>query len=212
MVAPVLRGGPIKLYRYVIVYDTGGAPNYDAPCLTLALCKPGIRRAAVKGDVVLAFTGANLGREPHAVRWAGVVAERMEFSEYWEDARFDGKKPHASPTPDNIYRPDVHGALIQEPNPVHDHGNIARDIGGRNVLTFDQWWHFPHPSPVLSDEFEKFRIHNPRQGHRVSEIDGPKWAALSRWLDANVVGNAMENSRNRGCGPSAARRVTRSRC
>lgn len=202
----------MKLYRYVIVYDEGSAPNYDPPCATLAICKPAIRRRARPGDVVLAFTGVNLGEEPHAVRWAGVVAERMTFAEYWEDARFHCKKPHASPTPDNIYRPDAHGVLIQEPNPVHDERNVDRDTRGLNVLAFDQWWRFPPPSPVLLPRFNEFRVHNPRQGHRVSEIDGPKWAALSRWLDANVVGNAMENSRTGGCGPSAARRVTRSRC
>ncbi len=202
----------MKLYRYVIVYDVGSAPNYDPPCATLAICKPAIRRTASPGDVVLAFTGSTLGTAPHAVRWAGVVAESMTFAAYWADHRFEAKKPHATPTPDNIYKPDMHGVLVQERNPVHDQRNIARDVGGRNVLAFDQWWHFPHQSPELPDEFEEFRIHNPRQGHRVSEIDGPKWAALSRWLDANVVGNAMENSRTGGCGPSAARRVTRSRC
>lgn len=200
----------MRLYRYAIVYDTGSAPNYDPPYATLALCKPAIRRKAKEGDVVLAFCGATLGNEPHAVRWAGVVARRMTFAEYWGDSIFEAKKPSASVTPDNIYRPDEKGALVQVPNSVHGKEDVIRDTSGHHVLAFDPWWRFPSPSPVLPDEFEALRIYPPRQGHRVSEVDALTWDALRRWLEANVAPRAIEtedagSSASPSCGPRKER-------
>jgi hypothetical protein len=62
------------VWTYVITYDEGGAPNFEPPATTLTVCKPRIRRAAERGDVVLAFNGARLNpAEPHSVRWAGVA-------------------------------------------------------------------------------------------------------------------------------------------
>lgn len=54
----------MKLYRYVMTYDTGLAPNpYHGYC-TLALCKPQIRRTAQVGDWIMGFgsVSAGLGR------------------------------------------------------------------------------------------------------------------------------------------------------
>lgn len=50
-----------KLYTYRETYDTGFAPNPFQGVLTLANCKPAIRRTAEVGDWVAAFT-ANIVR------------------------------------------------------------------------------------------------------------------------------------------------------
>jgi len=127
----------MRVFSYVIVVDRGGAPNFEPPLPTLAVCKPKIRLKADKGDLVLAFTGRTLGPEPHAVRWAGIVGERFTFEEYWNDPRFVTKKPGVADHPDNIYRPNGTG-LEQVTNETHDRRSMETDLGGRHVLAFDR--------------------------------------------------------------------------
>ena len=43
----------MKLYSYVMKYDDGFAPNTTGEYLTLATCKPNIRRVAKVGDYVI---------------------------------------------------------------------------------------------------------------------------------------------------------------
>jgi hypothetical protein len=49
----------MRAYRYVIQHDEGSAPNYEPP-VTLAICKPRIRKGARAGDLVIAFEGGDL--------------------------------------------------------------------------------------------------------------------------------------------------------
>ncbi|MBK7522567.1 MAG: hypothetical protein IPI75_21070 [Gammaproteobacteria bacterium] len=39
----------MRVHTYVIAVDAGSAPNYDPPFVTLAVCKPRIRRKAEIG-------------------------------------------------------------------------------------------------------------------------------------------------------------------
>ena len=142
----------MKLYTYVIQYDSGAAPNYEPPFTTLAVCKPEIRRRAEAGNAVLAFTGSNLSREPHSVCWAGVIKKKLTFAEYWRDRSFQGKKPGRSRTPDNIYEP-LGDELRQVPNTTHDEGNRLTDVGGVSVLVMDPVWHFGSGGPILPVDF-----------------------------------------------------------
>ncbi len=170
----------MKVYTYVIATDAGSAPNYDPPCLTLAICKPKIRSTAEPGDLVLAFNGAALGRNPHGVRWAGIVAEKLSFTDYWHDQRFAGKKPGACSRPDNLYEP-AGLDFRQVPNSVHGPTSKARDLGGRFVLTFEPWWYFGNTAPILPSEF-RLRMENGRRAHRVHTLSDSDWDRLERWL------------------------------
>jgi hypothetical protein len=176
----------MRIFTYVQVNDGGAAPNYDPPAVTLAVCKPRIRMKAEPGDVVLGFAGRPLGPNPHGVRWAGVVAEKLSFAEYWNDSRFRGKKPNRSATPDNIYRP-LEGELVQVPNRTHGPRDIARDTGGRFVLAFDPFWRFGDAAPILPERFG-LRIIIGRRGHRVTELSPRRWRELRAWLDALTRG------------------------
>jgi hypothetical protein len=171
----------MRVYSYVIVSDNGGAPNFDGLNATLALCKPKIRIRAQPGELVLAFTGSSLGPEPHSVRWAGIVAECLTFSDYWNDERFACKKPGAARMPDNIYRPSG-SALIQVPNVKHGPESISRDLGGQYVLVFDPAWHFGPSAPLLPDRFG-LRMIGSRRAHRVTEISAAEGKDLRKWLD-----------------------------
>jgi hypothetical protein len=115
------------VWTYVMTHDLGGAPNFEPPAITLTLCAPRVRLQARLGDLVIAFNGKTvrgvsgneLHPERHSVRWAGIIAEAIPLADYWDDLRFEGKKPGKSRGfPDNIYRL-VLARLEQVPNPTH---------------------------------------------------------------------------------------------
>lgn len=67
----------MRVWTYAIATDVGGAPNFEGPAATLAICKPPIRRGAGIGDLVLAFNGRGrngmLARVGSRTRCAGPV-------------------------------------------------------------------------------------------------------------------------------------------
>lgn len=193
----------MRVYTYVIAVDSGTAPNFDPPFATLAICKPRIRRVGEIGDFVLAFTGRSVGPEPHAVCWAGRVREKLTFLEYWKDVRFQGKKPHKSGTPDNIYRPTGGGFELQ-PNPAHSEDQTAHDLGGKYVLVFQPTWHFGRMGPILPEHFGLRMIGN-RRGHRRVQYSPDRLARLISWLDGKI-------ERQDGSGPPHLEPNRRSFC
>ncbi|WP_301408840.1 hypothetical protein [Pseudomonas aeruginosa] len=108
----------MRIHTYVIATDAGSAPNYDPPAVTLAVCKPRIRKKAKAGDLVLAFAGSKVNPiSGHSVVWAGIVSEVLTFTEYWNDRRFVSKKPERTVVPDNFYKPIGNGLLAWQPIP-----------------------------------------------------------------------------------------------
>ena len=174
----------MRVHTYVIATDAGSAPNYDGPFVTLAVCKPRIRRKAEIGELVLAFAGKQVNpTEPHSVVWGGIVAEKMSFAGYWGDRRFAGKKPDRSKHPDNFYRP-VDSGLLWVKNDVHGPEATNHDTGGQFVLGFSPSWQFGAYGPLMPTEFG-LRMVNGRRGERVSELSEPEWKRLKTWLDGH---------------------------
>jgi len=161
-----------RTYTYVIVSDGGGAPCYEKGLLTLALCKPAIRRTARLGDLVLAYNSKKLG-DSNRVPWAGVVKEKLSFADYWNDKRFKGRG-------DNIYRPvegappePVAGAFEHPGGALHpEESHWKRDLGGLWVLAFEPWWYFGAAGPLAR---EGLRMGRGYIGHRVFEGGEAGW-------------------------------------
>lgn len=175
----------MRVHTYVIATDAGSAPNYDPPLVTLAVCKPRIRRKAKIGDLVLAFAGKSVNpTEPHTVIWAGVVKEKMTFFEYWENKRFDCKKPDGSDRPDNFYRPSG-GGLLWVQNPTHGPEEAEHDIRGQYVLAFKPTWQFGAQGPVLPFDFG-LRMVSGRRGERVTDLSEEEWCRLFAWLNEQL--------------------------
>ena len=190
----------MQVWSYVIVVDDGGAPNFERPATTLAICKPSIRRKAKVGDLVIAFTGQSLCWEPHAVRWAGIVAESLPFKDYWDDPRFQNKKPNVARTkPDNIYYPKG-SELLQIKNEKHGPKNVTTDLRGERVLIFKPSWKFNYTSPdaVLPEKFG-LRITGVRRGHRKRTISPAQWCELKAWLDSAPRDRQVQNLSGRDC-------------
>jgi len=202
-----------KVFRYVLATDNGTAPSYAPPCLTLTLCKPQIRKAAAAGDLVIAFAGSSLDRNPEAVIWAGVVTERLSLAEYWQDARFQAKKGAPPQVLDNIYEPDPRSpdGYRQHWHAYHDATSHMRDVGGRNALIFgsQDTWVFRNTPRVLPASFG-LSMGSARRGHQTTFIDDRHWQELRAWLSNGQVAAAdVEPSANQVIGrrPSAGRRA-----
>ena len=208
----------MRVHTYVIVVDSGAAPNYDKPFTTLAVCKPRIRRKAAVGELVLAFAGQKVNPyEPHTVVWAGIVAEKLTFAEYWNDQRFAAKKPDRTPTPDNFYRPTKDGGLMWVENPVHEADAMQHDTDGLYVLAFSPIWRFGANGPPLPADFG-LRMTHGRRGERVADITESEWRRLEAWLDSHAQMEKGPSSPGRRCTPGkrtaskAPLRPGRSRC
>jgi Nucleotide modification associated domain 2 len=135
----------LRLFSYVVARDYGFAPNPFFNVCTLATCKPGIRRLAQVGDWVIGTGTANRNRAGYLV-YAMKVAETMTFEGYWNDPRFQLKKPNLRSSKkvafgDNIYsRAPAGGAWCQldshhsfangSPNPA----NIENDTKADRML------------------------------------------------------------------------------
>lgn len=171
------------VHTYVIAVNSGAAPNYDAPMVALAVCKPRIRRKANISELVLAFAGQKINPyEPHTVVWAGLVKEKMTFAAYWNDARFQTKKADRSPTADNFYRPTEGGGLMWMENPVHGPEAAQRDLNGHLVLAFKPAWRFGANGPPLPASFG-LRMTHGRRGERLTDLTDAEWRRLEAWLN-----------------------------
>lgn len=125
-----------RIYRYVLMNDGGMAPCPDNGWLTLATCKPGIRKTAKQGDWVIGnFPSPN----NELVAWAGRVQHTMSVGDYGTAHLLDRK--------DALYPNDSNGVPHRDPrklpgyHPTCDH--IRKDTTGE-VLIFDAeaTWYF----------------------------------------------------------------------
>ena len=71
-------------YSYVQPHDTNLAPCIVGDKLTLALCKPVIRRVASVGDVIIAWGSGSKGNQTGKVKYVIRVDEKVEFVNYMD--------------------------------------------------------------------------------------------------------------------------------
>lgn len=150
----------MRLFSYIVVYDTGFSPNPFFGYCTLACCKPNIRRSAQPGDWIIGISPKNDGNR---LVYAMKINEKLTFDEYWRDARFEGKKPdfrsgrEVDRPGDNIYEPLANGDFRQLPS-FHSSGrkedpaNKKHDLGGRYVLIAEDFYYFGSEAKPLPDE------------------------------------------------------------
>ena len=161
----------MKLYSYVVTYDTGFAPNPFFGYCTLACCKPEIRRSAQKGDWVVGLTPKTNGNRIVYHMRADDVME--SFADYWADRRFGVKKPtdaggFRGKCGDNIYQPLASGGYRQlrsmhSKGDAEDEETKAHDLGGRRVLISENFAYFGSKALPLPTELQSLIV---ARGHR----------------------------------------------
>jgi hypothetical protein len=145
----------LRLFAYKQTHDTGFAPNPFHGFLTLATCKPEIRRCKHKGDWIAGFTstgltkgGTRVGEE--RLIYLMRVGEVVPLEQYFADPRFAAKRasrpedvtaPCVCSVGDNIYELRD-GQWIQYPNRSHGSEQILKDTRGRNALISTEFFYF----------------------------------------------------------------------
>ncbi|TMJ19812.1 MAG: hypothetical protein E6G92_08590 [Alphaproteobacteria bacterium] len=161
----------MEIYRYVMTSDDGIAPCPDQGMISLATCKPVIRRCARPGDWVLGCHGAPA--ELGAVAWAGRVHRSVSIGDY--EREFRGRA-------DALYRQKPDGMFERlRPEYHHSPDDIRKDQSG-SVLIFDpeRSWYFGDGPQVLPPQL----IHVAPRGrnHRVNGLLLGDPERLAAWL------------------------------
>lgn len=187
-----------KIYSYVIVRDYGFAPNPYSGFCTLATCKPGIRGGASVGDWVAGFGAAKNHRIGRLV-YAMCVDEVMTFEQYWEDPRFQVKKPILNGSlkrayGDNIYSRSGGGWVQADSHHSHIGGrqnldNLRRDTRSNRVLVSSDFYYFGNNAvevPAIARFSGRHDICRPGRGHMFNYPDQLTHSFL-RWLKSEMT-------------------------
>lgn len=146
-----------RLYSYKMTHDTRFAPNPLFGVLTLATCKPRLRKYAKVGDWISGWTSQRIAHNPTPVGeekliYLARVSEKLTFAEYWE--KYPEKQPVFTYDKDvlerfgdNIYKP-VEGGFEQIRNIDHNAGDMARDLSGEYVLLCKEFYYFSCINPL----------------------------------------------------------------
>lgn len=194
------ESGAMKLYSYVVARDYGFAPNpFDGVC-TLATCKPDIRQRAVVGDWVVGLASKQDKPESSLV-YAMRVDKVLTYDAYWNDARFQAKKPSRASSVkqlfgDNIYHRNEQGCWLQLDshhsldNGLPNQRNIDNDTKSEGVLISEHFAYWGSRAIPVPSEFLDFDGHSLQLNRGYKTHFPPGFAeAFVTWFEGlNVKG------------------------
>jgi hypothetical protein len=194
----------VKLYRYILTSDTGMAPCIDDGLVSLATCKPVIRRCASLGDWVI---GCHAGPTPGVVAWAGRIIRALPIGSYEQE--FRGRS-------DAIYRQRPDGTFERlRPDYHPDPRQIKRDESGfALVFDPDSTWYFGDKPKALPGTLLDLAPNG--QGHRVNGVQTGDGARLLLWLESiglpGIHGQPLHDDDDPSCSPCKPRPKNRGNC
>jgi hypothetical protein len=177
-----------RIYFYKLTADDDGAPCVTGDLLSLAICKPMIRRTAREGNLIFGFA-ANSLRPDNRLIYVARVTKKLCDGEYYKDARYAQRG-------DRNYRLEDDRFVWKSGSLHHGPEHLDHDLGKppeysrANVLLSTDFRYFGKDG---SDEYKsKFHsvcwaVERLGIGHRVwhvpdlrNELDRvAKWAWLS---------------------------------
>ncbi|MGJ8665988.1 MAG: hypothetical protein ACSHW7_06470 [Patiriisocius sp.] len=182
----------MKLYSYKLDHDYGLAPNPFGQFCTLAVCKPTIRsnKKLNIGDWVIG-TGSKKLKKNHHLIFAMEVSERITFQEYWDDERFQYKKPLLNGSlvqmyGDNFYHKTLKGDWIQEASAhsiVDNEQHLKNDTSGKFVLISENFFYFGNNSPKIPNEL--LEVCNEGRNMKSESISDEITKEFLKWLKKN---------------------------
>ena len=182
----------MRLFSYKLESDTGFAPNPFFEVLTLATCKPQIRKSKRVGDWIAGFTskalcGDNVGEE--RLIYVMQVTGKIPLSEYFFHPDFQNKIPDLSckefvyQAGDNIYK--LHGTgFVQIPNRNHTLNDQRHDLSGEFVLVSTQFFYFGK-NPLEIPEHVRPTIPRGQSAHGSLTHDAEQSSAFIRFVIEN---------------------------
>ena len=193
----------MKLYSYILTYDTGFAPNPFHGYCTLATCKPTIRRTAQAGDWIIGTGSKNMNTcskekkidKSGDLVYAMRVTDVLTFDEYWNDPRFKDKRPIEGAGEkwecgDNIYYKSFRTNDLEQIDwCYHCPADKGRDTKTDRVLISDDFIYWGSDGPPMPPEFAE--LVSTTQGHKCRFPEGDVLKFVG-WLratgDIGVVG------------------------
>jgi len=149
----------VRLFSYKLHSDTGFAPNPFWGVLTLATCKPQIRKSKRAGDWIAGFTsnslcGDHVGEE--RLLYLMQITDKLPIAQYFLHPDFQYKIPDLTreefvyQAGDNIYKQQDHD-FLQIPNRNHIENDTRHDVSGEFVLV-STWFYYFGISPIKIPE------------------------------------------------------------
>jgi len=174
---------------YIITRDYGFAPNPFQGILTLATCKPRIRKSAQVGDYLIGNSPKASGNK---LIYMAQVEEITTFDKYWADPRFQNKKPVMNGSFKTLYGDNIYhhegGEWIQanshhsKENGLVNHANLAKDTGTTDqVLICPRFFYLGASMIDIAQAFPNC-VHYGIGHHAVSEDE---CKALWNYLEIN---------------------------
>lgn len=166
-----------RIYLYKMICDNGGAPCIQNKLLSLAICKPQIRKQAEVGSLILGFVGKTMIRHASsppdcALIYAARVTKVIPGKEYYDDRGSYSRRA------DSIYRWNENEHRFHWiKNDFHDNpDSIDHDLGKNRdhcqVLLSNNYRYFGR----VAKRWEEFKlvtqcVEHMTQGHRVNHSD-----------------------------------------
>ena len=162
-----------RIYRYVLATDGGMAPNPRGRHVTLATCKPEIRRTARQGDWVI---GNYPSPHNRLVAWAGRVEKCIPV------ALYSSEFPERDDALHEIGADGEPQRISGKHNWYHPEGGQRRKDRSGNALVFDQGncWYFGSDGRCLPDSIAHLAAVG--QGHRLNQRVEGDLEVLEAWL------------------------------
>jgi len=183
-----------KLYSYIVTHDTGFSPNPFWGFITLANCKPSIRRNAKVGDWIIGLSPKAKGNK---LIYAMQVEEIVPYDRYYRDSRFAVKIPDYTKGKvvckcgDNIYKPLPNGGFRQLQS-IHslkqgireNPKTKAHDLGGKNVLISKNYYYFGLRAVDLPETLNGLKV---GRGHK-SRFSSDIISAFTKFISRYTAG------------------------
>jgi hypothetical protein len=159
-----------KIYFYKLTTDNGGAPCVQNDLLSLAICKPMMRKSATEGggDLIFGFAANSLHRDNPLIYLARVT-KKLCNGEYFKDAQYAERC-------DCIYRFEG-DCFVWKPEALHHcPEDLRHDLGEfpeyfrANVLLSNDFRYFGEAAIEYKSEFPLITdaIKHLGPGHRVN--------------------------------------------
>lgn len=186
----------MHLFSYRVEHDFGLAPNPFGGTISFAVCRGDIRSNKFMqiGDWLVG-TGSvsmkNVGRLIYAMK----VEEIISFDEYWNDPRFQYKKPYLKGTlvqmyGDNFYH-TVDERMVQEPS-AHSNPDLEqriklynKDVKGKRVLLSKTFYYFGDNCPLIPAELQT--ICSSSRAYKYKKITEEQINSFVSWLESNYT-------------------------
>ncbi|NII29395.1 hypothetical protein HB364_30220 [Pseudoflavitalea sp. X16] len=187
-------------YSYKIEHDFGLAPNPFGGYCTLAVCKSDIRknRKLQIGDWIFGTGSAKLRNLGYLI-YAMQVEQKITLEQYWDDPRFQYKKPVINGSlvqmyGDNFYHRNAKtNEWIQEDSAhsladgIVNKEHLQTDTGGMFVLISQTFYYFGENAFKIPDRFQDIC----NQGRNIKSNSIPTEVAdkFVKWLtESNKIG------------------------